>query len=95
MESLLPHLGGMGVSRVWLEARTKSLNDHDRKHLAAMRGQRALPATLRVETERPSREPMLWLPDVVAGAVGAARNGNRIYLDAMRHAVTELNIPLR
>jgi hypothetical protein len=35
------------------------------------------------------------MPDVMAGAVGAARNGNPSYLDVMRHAVTELNIPLR
>jgi hypothetical protein len=95
METLLPHLAGMGVNRVLLEARTASLNDRDRRHLVAMRGQRAVPATLRVDIGRPSVEPMLWLPDVVAGAVGAARNGNPSYLDVMRHAVTELNIPLR
>jgi hypothetical protein len=38
METLLPALDRMGVSRVWLESRTQSLNAADRRMVVAMRG---------------------------------------------------------
>jgi hypothetical protein len=40
-------------------------------------------------------EPMLWIPDVVAGAVGAAWNGQPRYLDLLREKIIELPIELR
>jgi hypothetical protein len=77
MEALLPALEGMGVARIVMEERTPSLVKADRAILAAIRGKRLLTSALRVETARPKAEPMLWLPDAIAGAFGAARDGGR------------------
>jgi RNase H-fold protein (predicted Holliday junction resolvase) len=74
LEALLPHLEAMGVTRVVMEERTRSLVEADRKMLTAVRGKRLITTALRVETARPKDEPMLWLPDSVAGALGAARD---------------------
>lgn len=77
LEALLPHLEGMGVSRVVTEQRTPSLVEADRKMVIAIRGKRLIGPGLRVETARPKEEPMLWLPDAVAGAFGAARDAGK------------------
>ncbi|TQN40937.1 hypothetical protein FHU33_0289 [Blastococcus colisei] len=77
LETLLPNLETMGVTRVVMEERTRSLVESDRKMITAVRGKRLITAGLRVETARPKEEPMLWLPDSVAGAFGAARDRGR------------------
>jgi hypothetical protein len=74
LEALLPRLEQVGVSRVVMEQRTPSLVEADRRMLTALRGKRLVGKGLRVDTARPKEEPMLWLPDAVAGAFGAARD---------------------
>lgn len=61
----------------------------------ALRGKRLISRELRVEVARPLEERMLWVPDVLAGSVGAARDGNPRWLDAIRKVVTEIDIALR
>jgi hypothetical protein len=96
METLLPALEQIAVSRVWLEARTSALNQKDRRMVDALRGQKLVSPALRVDTARPREEPMLWASDIVAGAVNAARNGsNTRWLDALQHRITEYDIRLR
>jgi len=96
MESLLLHLAAMDVTHVLLEARTQSLNDRDMKLIDAIRGKKLIPSGLRIDVGQPSTEPMLWIPDIVAGATGADRvHGNPQYLDQIRSTVTHLDIPLR
>ena len=41
---------------------------------------RLITAAIRVDTAMPGDEPMLWLPDAVAGAVAADRYGRPEYL---------------
>ena len=95
METLLHHLGELGVSSVWLESRTQSLNKADAKMVLALRGKKLIRPQLRVETARPLDEPMLWVPDIVAGAVGAARDGKEArWLDTLQHTVTQIEITL-
>ena len=74
LEALLPALKEMGVTRVVMEERTPSLVKTDRQMVAAIRGKRLIGAQLRGDTARPKAEPLLWLPDAVAGAFGAARD---------------------
>lgn len=82
MESLLPRLESMGVDRVVLEARTPSQNVLDEQHLLGMRGRRLITRALWVEIARSVDEPLLWVPDAIAGAYGAARTtGQREWLD--------------
>jgi len=95
MEVLLPRLDEMGVGRVWLESRTPTLNKVDAKMVLALRGKRLISRELRVDVARPLEERMLWVPDVVAGSVGAARDGNPRWLDPIRQVVTEIDIALR
>lgn len=70
IQRMLSHLGGLGVHQMVLEQRTESLNRLDQKLITKLRGTRAFPAFLTVDFRQPSKEPLLWLPDVVAGAVG-------------------------
>jgi len=96
METLVMHLADMAVTRVLLEERTPSLNERDRLLVAAIRGKKLIPKNMHIDVARPSAEPMLWLPDVVAGAVGADRvRGKPQYLDVIRPMVTQVDIQLR
>lgn len=94
-EVLLPQLQQAGTQRVWREARTPTQDKLDREHVAAMVGRGFIPATFRVQAGYPSQEPMLWLPDIVAGAVNAAQQGHTDYLDAMGTTVevTHFDVP--
>lgn len=76
MERLLAELGELGVSTVFLESRTQSLNARDMRLVEQLRGSRAMPGTLRVEIQVPSLEPMLWIPDQILGALGEGEAGN-------------------
>jgi len=80
MEALLPELEAQSVVRVWLESRTPSLVLRDMRLVDALRSQRLITPGIRVDTALPSQEPMLWLPDAVAGAVAADRDGQPEYL---------------
>lgn len=96
METLVVHLAAMDVTHVLVEERTPSLNDQDRKLIDAIRGKKLIPAEMRIDVGQPSVEPMLWMPEIVAGAAGADRvRGNPQYLDLIRSMVTQLDIPLR
>jgi hypothetical protein len=65
----------LGVSEVWLETRHSALNERDMKLVEALRGKRSVSPGIRVGFSRPKDEPMLWVPDAVAGAVNAAASG--------------------
>jgi hypothetical protein len=80
MQALLPELQTQGVDQVWLEARTPSLVRRDMRLVDALRTKRLITPSLRVDTAFPSDEPMLWLPDAVAGAAAASRGGQPEYL---------------
>ncbi|MFT4163921.1 MAG: hypothetical protein QM650_01605 [Microlunatus sp.] len=69
-------LSELAVSQVWIESRTQSLNRRDQRMIDALRSRRVIPSGLTLDFALPSVEPMLWLPDIVAGAVGLFRRGN-------------------
>jgi hypothetical protein len=75
LEALLFELDGRRISQVWLERRTPSLDEQDARLVKASRGRRVISSELRVDMAEPEEEPMLWLADTVAGAVGAAEDG--------------------
>lgn len=96
MEVLLPHLEELGVTTAWLESRTRGLNIADAKIVAAMRNKHLLTSRLRTEIALPLEDSMLWLPDVVAGAVRAARTGGEtVWLAQISGTVTQIDITLR
>jgi hypothetical protein len=96
MEAMILRLQEIGVTQVWIENRTPSLNKRDRLMVDAMRSKRILVAGTRVDFARPLEEPMLWIPDALAGSSGMARKGSEtVYRDLMGHTVEEIEILIR
>jgi hypothetical protein len=73
LERLLFELDQREVARAWLESRGTAADRRDLAMVEASRGSTAVSAELRVGFARPLGEPMLWIPDVVAGVVRHAR----------------------
>jgi len=63
----------------------------DREIVQAMRVRQAIRPGFRADHAGPLGEPLLWLPDAVAGAVRASYDGDPSYLDVMRPRV-ELHV---
>jgi hypothetical protein len=57
-----------------------------------LRGRFVIPPTLRVEHGDPTDDPMLWLPDQVLGATGAALAGERRYTDPFSDALESVHV---
>ena len=96
MERLFHELHAIAVARVWLETRTASLNAHDRKMIDALRGRHIIPDAFTVDFAQPRQEPMLWLPDAIAGAVGMHyRQDDDEPYQALTARITEHAITLR
>ncbi|WP_435299015.1 hypothetical protein [Timonella sp. A28] len=92
LERLLAELGEVGVSSVFLENRTQSLNDKDMRLIENLRGRKAMPRTLRVYIEVPSKEPMLWVPDQILGALGESEAGNKQWAERLFGNITRHDI---
>jgi len=76
MERLLNELRSRGVTRAVIESRTDSLNRKDMEMVDALRSRGEM-VGLHAGFDRPSAEPMLWIPDAVSGAVNGFRSGRR------------------
>lgn len=94
LERLMPQLTVAGVTQVWFESRTRRDNQRDIKMVDALRSRGFIDQSIRIDFAYPLNEPMLWIPDAVAGAVSAARKGrDRTYRDALG-PVDELDVAL-
>ena len=92
LERLLFELSSRRVGRVWLEARTPTLNRRDIKLVDAVRSTGIL-ADLSVDFARPLEEPLLWVPDAVAGAVASTRKKSRAdYRERLAHVLEEIEL---
>lgn len=95
MERLFFELEHVDVSSIWIESRHESLNRQDQRMVDALRNRRALSPSTVVGFARPGDEPMLWVPDAVAGAVGGARTaGDPRSRELLGASVTEIEITL-
>lgn len=92
MERLLFELSAMGVHQVIMEGREAKQNCLDLNLLKALRSRKELSAELRIDHISGPGEPLLWLPDILAGSVVAARCGDSRYLDQLVPLVTVVNI---
>jgi hypothetical protein len=95
LERLFYELGLMGVTEVWLESRTATPDRRDLRLLDYARDKGLVPRGFSVGFARPRDEPMLWIPDAVAGAVTAARLGETRWLLAMSEILTEHLVDVR
>ncbi|MFB4288031.1 hypothetical protein ACBI99_10365 [Nonomuraea sp. ATR24] len=76
MEHLLWELGGHHVADVVFERRHSELDLRDHELVAVLQGRHSMPPRLRLSWSDPSAEPLLWLPDIVAGALSRAERGD-------------------
>ncbi|MFT4189548.1 MAG: hypothetical protein QM621_13350 [Aeromicrobium sp.] len=94
LESLLVELDQIGVRRVVFESRGRRDDQRDRDMLTFLRSQRRVSADVRVDHEVGRRQPMLWLPDTVCGAVVAQRVGQPVFLAQLRQGASVTMIEL-
>lgn len=92
LERLTWELARHDVTRLTLEARARALMERDLRTIRALRGRFVIPPTLRVEHGDPTDDPMLWLPDQVLGATGAALAGERRYTDPFSDALESVHV---
>ncbi len=92
LHQLVLELHGYGIERLLLESRTRVLNARD---ITTVQGARfALPKGSRFVIDHipGPAEPLLWAADLVAGAVGAHRQGDPECRDLLEHCVYELDV---
>jgi hypothetical protein len=95
LERLLYELDQLGVSQAWLESRAPSQDKRDRSLVDSARRKGLLSHRTSIEFARPLQEPMLWLPDAVAGAVTAANLGEARWLLALSEIVVVHQVAVR
>jgi hypothetical protein len=69
-------MSGHHVVDVIFERRDSGLDRRDRKLVVVLQGRHAMPPRLRLAWRDPVSEPLLWLPDIVAGAKVLAERGD-------------------
>lgn len=94
LEALLFYLQDAGVVRLWLESRNDAANRRDIAAVTAARAKQIIQYGLLVDRALPSEEPLLWMADLVAGAVSAAESGEPIYRELLVPMLTEHRIDL-
>ncbi|MDA0633893.1 hypothetical protein OUY22_10720 [Nonomuraea sp. MCN248] len=76
VEHLLWEMGGHHVLDVVFERRHSELDLRDHELVAVLQGRHSMPPRLRLSWCDPAAEPLLWLPDIVAGALSRAERGD-------------------
>jgi len=80
LKYLLFELDQRDVSHALLESRFPERDRFDMKSIGQFRNGKYLSRRLRVDHGKPLQEPLLWVPDAVAGAAGDHRCGhNSLY----------------
>ncbi|MFD4919593.1 hypothetical protein ACFWNR_41125 [Streptomyces virginiae] len=90
---LIVELHGFGINQLYLEAREAELNARDIRTVANAR-QTILPkgTLFRADHVPGSGEPLLWISDIVAGAVRAHRTGDRQYTDLLGDTLVDFEV---
>jgi ribosomal protein S12 len=94
MERLLTELANRRIAAVVFERRHEELDAHDRAMLAALRRRRSVPAWLRVSWVAAADEPLLWLPDIAAGAASLAEADDATYWEELAITLPVDRFPL-
>lgn len=92
LRQLLWELDQRDVAEVVLESRNAERDRHDLRSIGGFRNSRHLSRRLHVQHGKPVQEPMLWVPDAVAGAAGDHRCGNPVCLDDLGHLVEVIDL---
>ena len=95
LERLLHELAVFGVGDVWLESRSAVPDRRDIRLVDSARRKGLVPGRLVVGFARPKEDPMLWIPDAIAGAVTAANPGEPRWMLAMTEILTRHEVDVR
>lgn len=88
-------LASIRVEHTLFEGRTALQNRRDLATIAELRSRRSVPDRFSVDFAGKSDDPMLWIADIVAGAVGASLTGTDTDpLDALGSSVEVIRIDL-
>lgn len=88
LTALIVELHGFGVDQLYLEAREPALNRRDIATVTQAR-QTHLPKGTRLRADHlpGSTEPLLWISDIVAGAIRASRTGDPQYAAMLTNVI--------
>lgn len=89
---LVLELHGMGVRQLLMEAREQELNRRDVHTVAGARFLLPKGSSFHVDHDHGTGEPILWVADLVAGAVRAHRLGDPTSRDALDNCVHETDV---
>jgi hypothetical protein len=84
IEQLLHELISRSIASIVFERRHAELDARDRALITALRRRHALPGSLQATWLAAADEPLLWLPDIVAGAASLAETGDGTYWEPWR-----------
>lgn len=87
LEVLLWEMDRVGTEEVVLESRGPADDRRDLEMLGRLRARRIVGTGIRMFHARGHDEPLVWLPDVICGAVGAESRGNRDYRALIDHQI--------
>lgn len=92
LTALIVELSAFGVNHLYLEARERTLNERDIATVVAAR--RSLPkgTQLRADHVSGADEPLLWVADIVAGAVRAHRQGDGQYAEVLGDQLMDFDV---
>ncbi len=92
LERLVWELARQDVCHLTLEARPRALMARDIRTVRGLKGRLVAPSTFRVEHGDPGLDPMLWLPDQVLGAAGAALSGDRRFVALLGSSLDSVHV---
>jgi hypothetical protein len=95
LERLLFELDAVGVREVWLDSRREVQDGRDLALLDSARDKGMVSREMVIGFARSGEEPMLWLPDAVAGAVTASVLGDNRWLELLSDVVTRHSVVVR
>jgi hypothetical protein len=83
IDRLLAELASRGITTAVFERRHPELDARDRTMIASLQRQQSLPATFQATWKPATAEPLLWLPDIAAGAASLAETGEDTFWSSL------------
>jgi hypothetical protein len=93
LAALVSELHGRGVEHLLIEARAAKLNRRDVTTVQDARFALPQGSNFRVDHLAGSAEPLLWIADIVAGAVRSSHQGGPASLELLGERVYILEVP--
>jgi hypothetical protein len=84
LDALLRELHGLGCPQVTLESRGRADDSRDREMLQFLRRSHTPAGAIRMDHQVGPKEPMLWIPDAVCGAITRHRTGDRVFFERIQ-----------